>query len=168
MHRSISTLFDELNRNKVNDDYDPKKAHHKAYKRRKNSKYQGMNIVSESKLRDFVEENLLDGQSPENISGRLKSIEKELPSVSKNSIYRFIGSPYGRRIEARMEKGRRKSRRGKKTEKLSDRKFIEERPEYINLRENIGDTEGDFIVSGKSGEGILLVVADRKVRAAFI
>jgi IS30 family transposase len=152
----------------VNGNYDAKKANAKANTRRRNSKYQGMNIVSESKLRDFVEENLLDGQSPENISGRLKSIEKELPIVSTDSIYRFIKSPYGRKIEAMMEKGKHKLRRGKKTEKLSDRKFIEERPEHINLRENIGDTEGDFIVSGKSGKGILLVIVDRKTRAAFI
>ncbi len=32
----------------------------------------------------------------------------------------------------------------------------------------MGDAEGDFIVSGKSGHGILLVIVDRKLRAPFL
>ena len=32
----------------------------------------------------------------------------------------------------------------------------------------MGDTEADFIVSGKTGKGILLVVIDRKARIVFI
>lgn len=168
MHRSISTLSDELSLNKVNETYDARKAHAKARFRRRNSKYQGMKIVSEKKLREFVEENLLDDQSPENISGRLKRT-RELPTVSKDSIYRFIESPYGRKIEFERTKGKKKSRRRrKKNQKLEDRKFINDRPESINERQDIGDSEGDFIVSGKDGQGILLVVADRKTRAAFI
>ena len=51
---------------------------------------------------------------------------------------------------------------------LSDRKFIDERPSIIDLRKRIGDIEGDFIVSGKSGKGILLVVVDRKLRVSFL
>jgi IS30 family transposase len=169
MQRSISTLSDELKRNQVKGIYDAKKAQHKAYARRKYSKYQGMKIVSENRLRDFVEENLLDGQSPENISGRIKKVEKELPTVSKDSIYRFIESPYGRQIEFARTNGRRKgNKRGKKKQPIADRNFINERPESINERSEIGDAEADFIVSGKDGKGILLVIVDRKTRAAFV
>ena len=32
----------------------------------------------------------------------------------------------------------------------------------------VGDAEGDFIVSGRSGKGILLVVVDRKTRLTFL
>ena len=128
-----------------------------------------MKIVSENKLREFVEDNLLDDQSPENISGRIKKIEKELTAVSKDSIYRFIKSPYGRQIEfARLKNGRRGRRRRKKNQPIEDRKFIDSRPESINERQEIGDAEADFIVSGKDGMGILLVVVDRKSRATFI
>jgi len=49
-----------------------------------------------------------------------------------------------------------------------DRTFIDERPQYIGNRERVGDAEADFIVSGKSGKGILLVVVDRKLRVTFI
>ena len=168
LHRSISTLSDELHRNEVNGIYDAKKAHAKASTRRKNSKYQGMQIVAENELREFVEDNLLDGQSPENIAGRLSKVEEILPEISKDSIYRFIKSPYGRKIEFVRSLGKKKGRRRKNNKSLEDRNFIDNRPVSINERQEVGDTEGDFIVSGKDGKSILLVVVDRKIRVIFI
>ncbi len=154
---------------KVRNVYDPKKAHHKAYVRRWQSKYQGMKLVENRELRDFVEQKLLKDDSPVNISGRIRKHEKNLPYVSKNSIYRYIESPYGRRIEGyRNNKKQRRRHRRPKSERLKDRVFIDKRPKYINTRQRIGDAEADFIVSGKSGKGILLVVADRKSRMPFI
>lgn len=38
----------------------------------------------------------------------------------------------------------------------------------INARLHIGDAEADFIVSGKTGRGILLTVVDRRARTVFI
>ena len=46
--------------------------------------------------------------------------------------------------------------------------MINKRPKYINTRARIGDCEGDFIVSGKSGSGMILNVTDRKSRAPFL
>ena len=51
---------------------------------------------------------------------------------------------------------------------LDGRTFIDKRPSSINTRMRIGDAEVDFIVSGKGGKGILLVVVDRKLRVTFI
>lgn len=51
---------------------------------------------------------------------------------------------------------------------LRDRKFIDQRPKSIEERARIGDCEGDFIVSGKHGKGILLVVVDRRLRVTFL
>lgn len=166
--RSISTISDELRRNRVRNTYDPDRAHHKAYVRRKYSKYQGMKIVHHPKLRSFVEDRLYDDQSPEAIAGRLKRWEKELLAVSKDSIRRYIRSVYGRRIEAYRAKKKKRRRRRTPYAKLQDRTFIDERPRYIEARERIGDAEGDFIVSGKNGKGILLVVVDRKLRVSFL
>lgn len=162
-------MCDEWHRGKVRRQYDPLKAHHKAYVRRWQSKYQAMKIVESRELRDFVEKKLLRDDSPVNISGRIRKHEKELPDVSKNSIYRYIESPYGRKIEAyrNKKKGGRKHTRSK-SERLSDRTFIDKRPQYINTRKRVGDMEADFIVSGKSGEGMLLVVVDRKSRLPFL
>lgn len=149
--------------------YDAKKATHKAYVRRKQSKYQGMKIVEHPDLRKFVEELLYDDQSPENIAGRIKKRRTGLPNVSKNSVYRFIESVYGRKIESyRDERKQRARQRRARARSLSDRIFIDKRPKHINARMRVGDVEADFIVSGKSGKGILLVVVDRKLRTTFV
>lgn len=169
MRRAKSAVWNELHRNRVNGRYDPEKAKHKAYVKRHNAKYQGKKIVQNKELRVFVETQLLAGQSPEDISGRLKyGYEKELPHISKDSIYRYIKSPYGRRIEARLLKKKRRIRKRKNKGVLDGRTFIDQRPKHINDRMKIGHTEFDFIVSGKTGKGILLVVVDRKLRVSFL
>lgn len=169
MSRGVSTIWDELNRNKTKGLYDPKKAQHKAYVRRLYAKYQGKKIIENNKLRDFVEELLYDDQSPEAISGRLKNQQQKIGRVSKNSIYRFIGSIYGRKIEHHRNQLKRKRRRNKpRTKPWKNRIFIDKRPLYINNRRRIGDAEGDFIISGKSGSGIILVIEDRKLRIIFL
>lgn len=138
--------------------------------RRKCSKFQGKKIVDNSELQDFVEEKLYDDQSPANISGRIKKHEKHLPTVSKDSIYRYIESVHGRRIEyyRNKRKKRRWNRRRKAGKKLKDRKFIDERPKIVEKRSRIGDAEADFIVSGRTGKGVILNVSDRKSRAPFL
>jgi len=95
----------------------------------------------------------------------LKNHEKELKYVSKDTIYRYLKSPYGKMIGLKLKKRRFKN---KSKIKLQDRVFIAKRPKIINQRQRIGDTEGDFIVSGRCGKGILLVVVDRKIRVAFL
>lgn len=149
--------------------YDPKKAGLKACVRRKSARFQGRKIVGNSRLRDFVETNLQDDLSPAAIGGRLAGHEHDLPSASKDSIYRFLKSPYGRKIEYERRRKRRLHRKSrKKSEKLTNRKFIDTRPKSIDARSRAGDSEGDFIVSGKSGKGVLLVVVDRKMRISFL
>lgn len=163
-------MSDELKRNKVKGVYDPAKAHHKAYVRRKYAKYQGMKIVENPKLRKFVERALLEGRSPASIAGRVNNHEKTLPSISGDSIERFLKSVHGRKIEAhrRILKSRRIHQRRPKTARLKDRKFIDKRPQIANKRGRVGDAEADFIISGKSGRGYVLTLADRKLRVSFL
>lgn len=151
--------------------YDSEKAAHKAYVRRKYAKYQGMKIVEHPALRKRVEELLLEGRSPEAIAGRITNKEKRLPPISADSIERFLKSVHGRKIESmrQKQKARRKWRKKrKKVTQLEDRKFIDVRPSIVDKRSRVGDAESDFIVSGKDGTGILLTVADRKLRVSFI
>lgn len=123
--------------------------------------------MNNEKLRKFTESNLLDGQSPEAISGRIKYHEKHLPNISKNTIYEFLKSPYGKIIGLKLKKRKYRKKRPKVT-KLKDRVFIDKRPKIIENRQRVGDLEGDFVVSGKSGKGVLLGVVDRKLRVAFL
>lgn len=169
LDRNPSGIWYEVAHNKVRNAYDSKKAQHKAYVARHDSKYQAMKIVEHPDLRTFVERELCHDQSPENIAGRIKTHEKHVPQISKESIYRYIGSVYGRRIEYhRSRKKARQRRRRVQTKKLTNRIFIEKRPVSINTRMRIGNAEADFIVSGSKGTGILLTVVDRKIRVAFL
>lgn len=156
-------------RNRVKKRYDPNKAGHKAYTRRKYSKYQGMKITENRELENFVEAGLYDDLSPEAIAGQIKKRKKNLIPISKDSIRRWIKSVYGRKIEYyRKKKRARRYRRRARSQKLNDRVFINKRPGYINKRRRIGDAEADFIVSGKTGKGIILNVTDRKSRKTFL
>jgi transposase, IS30 family len=126
-----------------------------------------MRIAMNPELKRFVMQTLEDGQSPEATSGRLGTGKDLLPHVSGDTIRRFIKSPHGRRIEAMRERHKPRRKRSKRTS-LKDRTFIDQRPLSIAKRSHIGDAEGDFIVSGKSGKGVLLVIDDRKSRYPFI
>lgn len=167
LKRSVSTISEEIRKNSVKGKYDSKKAHHKSYIKRHDASFRGQKIISNKKLRTFIENNLLDGQSPEGISGRLKYQEKHLTYVSKDVIYQYLRSPYGKIIGLLLKKKKRPIRRKKVTE-LKDRVFIDKRPKIIDNRARIGDVEADFIVSGRGGKGILLTIACRKIRVAFL
>jgi len=167
MGRSVCAVSYEIKNNSVLEKYDSIKAQHKAYVRRRNISYQGKKIVMQTDLREFVDEALSDGQSPEAIAGRLKHQKKTLPYASKNTILRYLKSSYGKLIGVKWKK-KLKPERSRKVSKLEDRIFIDNRPKIASNRRRVGDLEGDFIVSGKNGKGILLVVVCRKLRVVFL
>jgi IS30 family transposase len=129
-----------------------------------------MKILGNKSLRAFVEKGLREGRSPESIAGRVQKREKQLPTISADSIERFLGSVYGRKIESlrNAQKGKKRRSHRPNTGTLDGRKFIDTRPQIINRRQRVGDAEADFIVSGKTGKGRLLTVADRKLRVSFL
>jgi len=167
--RSCGTISEEISLNKVNGVYDPLKADHKSYVRRKYSKYQGMKVVKDRELRNYVEEKIKENWSPEQISGRLKNVEKNIKYAGREAIYKFIFSPYGRLLERYLRyKGRKRNRKGIKANKLKNRTFIDKRSEITNKKERFGDWEGDLIVSGRSGRGVLIVLYERKAMHVLI
>ena len=171
LKRGLGTISDEINNNGVNGEYDFKKANHKAYVKRKYSKYQGMKIVKNKELQNYVEDKIKKDWSPETIAGRLKNIETNIKYAGKGAIYKYIYSVYGRPLEQYLYHNAVHKKSGpkrKKGEKLTDRTFIDKRPKYIDNKENFGDWEGDFIVSGKDGNGALLVLYERKSRYVLI
>jgi len=173
LKRGIGSISDEIKRNSTNNKYNPLKANHKAYVKRKYAKYQGMKIVNNIELRNYVEKKLKEEWSPEQIAGRLKEIDKHIKYASHNAIYKFIHSSYGKIDGNKLTKylkyrNRKYRKRKSKLKKLQDRTFIDNRPNIINNRERYGDWEGDFIVSGKRGKGVLLVLHERKSRYIII
>lgn len=150
----------------MNGIYSAEKANHKSRVRRSNAKFQGMNIVNNKALRKEVDTLLYDDVSPSNVSGRVK-LKLEV-SISKDSIYRYIKSIYGRKIEYHRKSIKYKNRSKVKVRKLEGRVNISKRTKIADSRRVYGHAEGDFIVSGKSGAGILLVIVDRKIRKVWI
>lgn len=167
LNRSVSTISEEIKNNSTRGEYDSEKAQFKAYFRRHQASFRGKKIVANSNLRSFVDEALSDGQSPEAIAGRLKFQEKHLPYVSKDTIYRYQKSPYGKLLGIRI-KTKSKLKESRKITKLKDRVFLENRPKIIEKRGRVGDLEADFIVSGKDGKGVVLTAVCRKTRVAFL
>lgn len=169
LKRPKSSIWYELNKRRKNRRYDAEYAQHITYVKRKYSKAVGQKIALDSRLRSFVEQNLLDDQSPEAIEGRLREVEQSIHSVSAFAIRRYIKSVYGRRIEAYRAKIFKK-KRWKQVWKtiLAGKRMIDQRPNKINKRWGLGHMEGDFIVSGKSGKGILLTLTDRKTRKSLL
>lgn len=170
LKRSPGTISEEMKRNSTRGHYDPEKAQHKAYVKRKYSKYQGMKIVGDNQLRTYVENKIRDEWSPEEIAGRLKEVNQKIKYASRGAIYKFVYSAYGRLLERhlRYHGKRRKPRGSQKGTPIRDRIFIDERPKIVEDRRRFGDWEGDFIVSGKNGKGILIVLHERKARYVLI
>lgn len=168
--RAKSAIYYELRGNKVNGRYESKKAEHKATQRaQKSAGFRWKKLVACKELRTYVHKKLYEGRSPEEIAGRIKNKEKHLPSISNESIRRYIRSVHGRALEVFRNRKKPKKRGSKAAkEKLQDRTFIDKRPKIINERKRVGDVEADFVVSGKDGKGILLTVVDRKTRFVFI
>jgi len=170
LERSPNTISLEINNNSVRGRYDPRKAQHKAYAKRKYSKYQGMKVVGDSQLRNYIEEGLEKDWSPEEIAGRLKEVDRHIKYASRGAIYKFVYSVYGRLLEQYLRyrgKKRKRSKRVKVTQ-LENRVFIEKRPRIVAKKQRFGDWEGDFIVSGKSGKGMLIVLYERKAMYVII
>ena len=106
------------------------------------------------------------------IAGRLKTVDTHLSYVSKNAIYDYLKSVYGRKITVHLQQQKsRKTRKDKGKKRFTHdlkRMKIHDRPRFINTREYCGDAEADFIVSGRNGTGRILVVVDRKSRVVFL
>ena len=169
LKRHVSGIWYELRKSRRTRGYDAAYAKHLSYVRMRRQRRIGRKIALDPSLKTFVELHLLDDQSPDAIAGRLRRIEKGVSYVSPAAIKRYIKSVYGRRIESHRAKifKRRHWRRRVKTI-LDGKRLISKRPKRINERKDLGHMEGDFIVSGKSGKGLGLVLIDRNLRKVLL
>jgi len=159
----------EVRENSVNGIYNAVKANLKAYAARKYSKYQGMKVRENDELENYVQEKMHLDWSPEEISGRIKFVDKKIKYASPKAIYKYVYSVFGRLLEKFLRYKGKKNRGGRqRVTELKDRVFIQNRPKIIEKRRRFGDWEGDFIVSGKNGSGVLLVLVERKTRYVII
>ena len=168
--RDRSTIEREIKRNRTKKTYDPLQAKVKARQRRRYSKYQGMKINDRSELRAYIIAALQKHRTPDQISGRLKEVDRHLPYVSKKAIYEWLytvrGQAYCHLLPSKRHQP--KKRRGKKTERvmIPNRRDIAERPQEVGDRSRYGDFETDTVVSGRKTRSpvALTVIHERKAR----
>lgn len=162
-----SSLSRELRRNSSRDKrYNPRKAHHKAYVRRKYSKYEGMKICKDSWLENYVKEKLCAGWTPEEISGRLKA-DYRTSVISFKSIYKWLysvrGQDYTIFLPSRHDRPRRWKKRGKRV-LIPDRVFIDHRPLEASERTEPFHFEADTLGKPKHKPQTLTGAVDRSSR----
>lgn len=167
LERNVSTISRELKRNAVKGEYTAKKADMKSYQRRHSCKVQSKKIRLNNCLEQYVRKKLENGWSPEQIAWRW-NIQDSSDTISYMSIYRYVYSKFGYWLWYYLHSQRHKPR--KRKQKLWQRwtilhrTFIDERPDYINYRERLGDREADTIVGTRKDKHCIVTLVERKSR----
>lgn len=163
-----SSVSREIQRNRVNGGYDPLKAHHKAYVKRKYSKYQGMKVRTYPELEQFIHETMKRHWSPETIAGRWRYDHPEAITITPKGIYKYLYSSHGQSLcpYLRYKRYRRKKRVAVKSPRqlIPNRIWIDKRPMIVKNRERYGDFEGDTMGVPRYTRETIAAVIERKSR----
>ena len=176
LNRSRSTIGKEVNR-WGKDRYKATLANQYAALYRKFKRTQHK-IDDNKSLKIQVYKGLIEGYSPDEISGRLKLAYPDNPSmlVSYETIYRHIYlHPQGRvnkkliKLLTRKKRRRRKSptRNKKRLTSIKDGVSIEKRPQEVNSRKHVGHWEGDLII-GANQKSCIGSIVERKIRYTIL
>lgn len=150
-------------KNKKDGKYEADLAQHKAYVKRKYAKWQGQVVENNKELREYIIQGLKNHLNPDEIAGRMK-LENKGFYASKNSIYRWLYSFYGKKYCKYLSSQRvRIKKRKKKTKRvmIPNRIGIEHRSNNVDYEYN--HYESDTIVSKKSKKS-LAVLYERKTK----
>jgi len=171
-HRS--TIGREIVRVGVGSSYDAVQGGEDTRRRRRRGR---LKLVADSELLSLVHRGLLDGWSPEQVSGRLKQEHPadERLRVSHETIYAYIyAQPRGelrRTLIAALRQGHKKrlprSRGEDRRGRLKDMVSIHERPEEVQGREIPGHWEGDLI-KGAGNKSAVGTLVERKSRYVLL
>jgi len=128
-------------------------------------------------LKHYVYKGLLNGWTPEQISGRIKIQypNNSIMSISHEAIYRHIYTRPQASLNKKLIKllVRKKTRRRPikkvrgKGSKIRNQVSIDNRPKHIDNRKEIGHWEGDLII-GKGQKSAIGTIVERKSRYTLI
>jgi len=146
-----------------------------ADRRKRNTNKRKLEKWQNAGLKEYVEEKLREGLSPEQIAGRLKEASPESvkyckdTSVSYEAIYQYVYSGDGRfgglyrKLRRKQKKRQRRFDRKPHKELIPDRISIHERPKIATDRKRFGDWETDSVIFSKQ-RSVLSVQYERKMR----
>jgi IS30 family transposase len=173
--RHHTTVSRELDRNSKatklwSGGYRPRRAHDLAARRRQwDCRFK---LERQPDLRKLVENGLAMGSSPEQIAGRLT--RENGPTISHESIYRYIYHRSAQKDYWHRLLPRRKSRRGHLGKRggspasfIKHRRSIHERPQEAQTRTQPGHWEADYMLFARYGHN-LLVLHERHTRFTII
>ncbi len=161
-----SSVSRELKRNSSSSGhYNSNIAHKKTEQRREEANFNLPRWHDNKILLSHVISELMDGKTPEQISGRMKQ-QNFSTIVSHTTIYAYVANDKikgGKLFKYLRYQGKKYKWRGFSKNKtgIPDRKDISERPEAVNQKERYGDWETDLVVSCKKGSGALATFAER-------
>ena len=171
--RDKSTIGRELKRNihRKLYEYLPDTAQRKADKRKalgRKMRY----VVKRPSLKNKIVKLLKKGWSPDLIAGRL--VRNGETSLNQESIYQFIYSRGGRKLNLRQylrraHRIRRKKngRKHRKESRIPNRVGIEKRPKTVEKRKQFGHWEGDNVVYNRHRRALCTTV-ERKTRKVMV
>lgn len=171
LRKHRTSIWRELKRNpsgKEKKKYNAHKAKQLTKERRIKANFRFRKLENNKWLRHYVIKKIKKYWSPEQIVGRLKRQYPKVKEkwVGKDSIYKFI---YEKRTDLvkylRCQKGKYRRRYGtrireKQREELK-KKRIDQRPQIVELKQRIGDWEGDTVI-GKDRKPAILTHTERK------
>lgn len=162
---SQPTVSRELSRNGKQHRYGSAKAQQRASERRRKAYAKRVHWHDDDEFKQYVETELVDGKSPEQIAGRRRRAQQT--TVSHQTIYTYVkqdrktGGTLYRHLRYR---GKKYKWRGftKDNTKIPNRRDIATRPEAVTTKEHCGDWESDLVVSPRNGTGAVATFAERK------
>lgn len=156
-----STIYRELKRNSVWNDYKPGFATELAKKRYQNCKRK---IRITGKLEEIVRSGLKEGWSPEQVAGRVR--HEKISNLSHESVYRFTRQNPDLKKFLRWHNRRGYGRYKQRLERPNWMVSIKQRPKIVDERSRVGDWERDtmYVKDRKT----LLVLTERKTRYTII
>ena len=176
LYRDHSVIVRELQRNRGKDGvYRAKSAHQKAEQR--SHRPHRRRLDDDDLLRNHVAARLIEGWSPEQISGRLKNRPESWmigKKICHEAIYQYIYDGEGRFMglyqyltRKHKVRQRRFSRTQRKSKGILYRTPIKLRPKEINEKQTFGNWESDSVIFRKQRQA-LSVQRERKSQKVLI
>lgn len=184
LDKSERTIRREINRGKVtllNSDLTYRTEYcadvaQRKYEENAAGKGPALKIGNDHKLAKYIEDKIVnEGYSPDAVIGMIK--EKKMPFkniICTKTLYNYIDKGVFLNLRNThllvKKRGTKSSYRKIARPSLNNLKgrSIEDRPEKINLREEIGHWEMDCVVSGRGSKTVLLVLTERMSRKTII
>jgi IS30 family transposase len=178
LDRNRSSITREINNwiRKPSDKYDANLAHWYAREINNNKRCQDK-INTYPRLKMFVYRGLLKGTTPELIAGQIKIKYPNDPvmTISYEAIYQhiyrhrqsYLAKKLIKLLPYHHHKRRNKRKFNKNTTRIKDQVSIDNRPEHIEQRLEVGHWEGDLMI-GVGQKSAIATLVERKTRYTIV